>query len=147
MNSTTEQLIHESLPTKPKISEQISWYIYIYTYIHLYRCQRHSIFNLSAQARKTRPADAKTMVNLGKQFPRWIGHVPMWIILVGDPYKPSFATVTGWGVDKVNNICLLLNDSWQWILVIHMSKQIMLAKPLLGVPHWLVGGWKWNNKE
>ena len=25
--------------------------------------------------------------------------------LVGNPYKPSFATVTGWGVDPKNTVC------------------------------------------
>ena len=60
---------------------------------------------------------ARGFSGLHRQYRLYIGYGPLtvtvttWIIpfLVGNPYKPSFATVTGWGVDPsyINEVFFL----------------------------------------
>ena len=41
-------------------------------------------------------------------------HHQDYFIFVGNPYKPSFVTVTGWGVDQIYNWPKSLTGGWEW---------------------------------
>ena len=53
--------------------------------------------------------------------------------LVGNPYKPSFATVTGWGADPTNTQAIQ-------ICILNMAGLASLLQSLKLVTSWASGG-------